>query len=91
VEATFQRNLERQTEATNRVREEAARTTAAVLQAASEIRSLDRDKPIPPPKVVVNVSVSASNVTHKLVHVKRYGPTGGSRDISAGRGSGPLP
>lgn len=88
VQATFERNQQRIVDLQNRIREQEAKTTAAVLTVASELRAQDRTPPvIPPPQVILKNYISATGVTHTSVHVKRYGPTGASRHKS---GSGPT-
>jgi TP901 family phage tail tape measure protein len=78
IEATLRRNE------THLIGVKAAVGTAA-QQTAFAIRD---SEPAPKPPVVnvtTNVSVSATNVVHKYVQIRRTGPTGGSREKS-----GPL-
>ncbi|MDP3972227.1 MAG: phage tail tape measure protein, partial [Candidatus Nanopelagicales bacterium] len=85
VEATFAKNE------THLMAIRAAIGTAA-QQTAFAIRDMEPPPPPPAPKFEINVvnNISATGVTHTVVRTRRYGPTGGSREISEGSGHGPL-
>jgi hypothetical protein len=88
VQATLQRNIIREQEKTkaavDAVKQQEARTTAAVLVAAAAIGNLDRQQPVPQVSTFTTVNVTAGGIEKKVVVQRRFGPPGGSRHKGGG-------